>query len=415
MVKASEEICVIDELSKFLSAGPAWIWGAGLLGRSLYSVLKRNGLADLVIGFVDSNPTVQGQSFLGLPVKSPAVVGNDGRVIVAAAKAVEAIYRKPVESAGLKIENVFDVNRYPELGHWSVEIVGACNLKCPSCPRGNFGSVTGKRIMRPEQFAAMIDHIEKINRWTSYVAIYNWGDTLLHPNLKEILDILNARRFYIAASSNLSMPKPDIETVAQNLRCGELRISLSGFTQEIYGRSHRGGDIELVKSNMRRLRACLDAADNKDIQVKVVYHIYKHNAHEVPLMREFAESLGFVFDPIKAILFPVEHMIDYLEKGCSSSVDFNEMADYMLEPLGEVLQRGTPHDVCKFWKQNNVDVDGAVTLCCITFDRTRNTIADNLLVEESVGSLIERKRSHPMCTECMSHRIDQFVWGDLWV
>jgi len=410
-----EDTCVIEELSEFLSKGPAWIWGAGLLGRSLYSVLKRNGLSGQVAGFIDSNPTVQGRSFLGVPVEGAAAIGPRGRVIVAAAKNVEAIYHRLVDSAEAGSENVFDINRYPELGHWSIEIVGACNLKCPSCPRGNFGTVAGKRVMRPERFAAIVDHIAKIDRGTSYVAIYNWGDTLLHPNLKEILDILNERLFYIAASSNLSMPKPNLETIAQELRCGELRISLSGFTQEVYGRSHRGGDIELVKSNMRQLRACLDAAGNHDIQVKVVYHVYKHNAHEVSLMKEFAESLGFVFDPIKAILFPVEHMMDYLDKGCSSSEDFNNMAEYMLEPLRQVLRRGSPHSICKFWKQNNIDVDGAVTLCCITFDRTRNTIAHDVLAEGSVGALLARKRSHPMCSGCMSHSIDQFVWGDLWV
>jgi len=406
---------VLEKMSDFLADDqPAYIWGAGLLGRSIYASINRNGLSRKIVGFVDSNPSVQGKSFLNIPVLGPDVLKRDDKIIVAAAKN-DAPILDFAARIGIAATHIFSLNRYPELGHWSVEVVGACNLRCPSCPRGNYTATAGKRVMKPDQFAEVVSHIDRIDPAASYIAIYNWGDTLLHPNLSDIIDVLNEKKFYIAASSNLSMPKPDLESVAKKLRCGELRISLSGFTQEIYGQSHRGGDIEVVKSNMRKLRQALDDHKNADIQVKVIYHIYKHNQHEVDLMRAYAESLDFVFDQIKAILFPVEHMIDYVSKGGSSSDDFNRMADNMLHPVAEVLQRGEPRIVCKFWKQNNVDVDGAVTLCCITFDRLKNTIVDNVLDVRGIGEIMSRKVVHPTCQVCMAHKIDQFVWGDLWV
>ncbi len=391
----------------------AYIWGCGLLGRSLFAAINRRGLADKVAGFIDSNAKMQGTSFQEKIVYPPDVAGGS-RVIVAAAKKTAPIFEQLARS-GVEGCDIFDVSRCPELGHWSIELVNGCNLKCPSCPRGNYGNTMGKKIMPVELFSKIIKHISKIDEFVSYIAIYNWGDSLLYPYLPQILEILNDGKFYIAASSNLSMPKPDLDSVAKHLRCGELRVSVSGFSSDIYGRSHKGGNIDTVKRNMVKLREKLTEYNNNDIQVKVVYHIYKHNLHQVKLMEDFATELGFVFDPIKAILFPVEHLTDFVESGSSRSVEFNSMADNMLESVESVLQRGREEKLCKFWRQNNVDVDGAVTLCCISFDRNINTIADTILQIETTDELLRRKTVHPTCRKCMHYKINQFVWGDLWV
>ena len=54
------------------------------------------------------------------------------------------------------------------------------------------------------------------------------------------------------------------------------RVSLSGFSQPIYGQTHERGDVERVKANMRKMREYLTEFDQKTY-VEVNYHIYKHN------------------------------------------------------------------------------------------------------------------------------------------
>lgn len=59
-----------------------------------------------------------------------------------------------------------------------VDIVGSCNLRCPSCPVGNMGlGVNQVGIMDPVAFQrivvkARLDHDAKI------VALYNWTEPL---------------------------------------------------------------------------------------------------------------------------------------------------------------------------------------------------------------------------------------------
>ena len=87
-------------------------------------------------------------------------------------------------------------------------------------------------------------------------------------------------------SSNLNVLRNPEELVAGGLDF--LRVSLSGFTQAVYRRGHREGDIEAVKANMRRLAAAVKAT-KATTRVEVFYHLYRHNRHEVAAMKSFAE------------------------------------------------------------------------------------------------------------------------------
>ena len=93
---------------------------------------------------------------------------------------------------------------------------------------------------------------------------------------------------------------------------GGITISLSGFTQKIYEIAHKGGNIEVVKENMKKLSSALREAKVSTI-VSVYYHKYRYNLDEVKLMEEFAKSLGFGFELIGHILCRLKKVKDYIE------------------------------------------------------------------------------------------------------
>jgi hypothetical protein len=74
------------------------------------------------------------------------------------------------------------------------------------------------------------------------------------------------------------------------------RISLSGFTQEVYGYTHRGGNIERVKQHMVEL-AEAKRRQNATTNIHVLYHRYKHNLRDEASMRDFAHGPGIGFQP----------------------------------------------------------------------------------------------------------------------
>ncbi len=121
-----------------------------------------------------------------------------------------------------------------------IDIVGTCNLRCPTCPVGNSPE-------RPRGFmdlALFRRIIAKIRRESPVphpqINLYNWGEPLLHPELPRIIAILRQAGMRSYLSSNLNI-KRGLEAV---IAAGpdELKISLSGFSQETYSRTHARGE-----------------------------------------------------------------------------------------------------------------------------------------------------------------------------
>ena len=64
-----------------------------------------------------------------------------------------------------------------------IDVVGGCNLKCVGCPNSTLDRKI--RFTTPENFNLQLSNInvERIE----FLKLYNFGETLLHPNLDEIL------------------------------------------------------------------------------------------------------------------------------------------------------------------------------------------------------------------------------------
>lgn len=91
--------------------------------------------------------------------------------------------------------------------HFNIEIAGNCNLRCPSSPVGN--SVADGR---PRGFMD-IALFEQVVRKTvaeskgarPKIALYDWGEPTLHPQLPEILDIIRRNGLQSRVSSKLNV------------------------------------------------------------------------------------------------------------------------------------------------------------------------------------------------------------------
>ena len=129
-----------------------------------------------------------------------------------------------------------------------IDICGACTLRCPSCPQGNVKDYRlPQGFMAPELLQEIVTKARAECRRPN-ISLFNWAEPLLHPQLPELIRIVQDAGIPCHLSSNLDiLPDADALMAANP---ASLRISTSGFSQEIYGRTHRGGDIERVKTHM---------------------------------------------------------------------------------------------------------------------------------------------------------------------
>ena len=216
-----------------------------------------------------------------------------------------------------------------------IDIFSYCNLRCPSCIVGNkYGDVRSwpRGVMPPELLARVLDKaLTECD--VSWVGLYNWTEPLLHPRLPDMIRAVKSRNIPCSVSSNLNVLR-DPELILQE-NPDHFRVSLSGFTQPVYEIGHRSGNIETVKTNLKRLAEAKKAVSNSTTHVQILYHRYNYNAHEIAPMKALADSLGFHFDTILAQIFPVEKIIAISEGRVSA--DDTEILSRLLLPLNQAL------------------------------------------------------------------------------
>lgn len=286
---------------------------------------------------------------------------------------------------------------------YNIDVIEACNLRCPSCPVGNSTDAERPRgRMSVEMFDAIMDKIARETPNVQYIGLFSWTEPLLHRNLAQMVASVKRHGFPCHLSSNLNRIDRLEEIVAA--KPDRFRISLSGFTQEIYAQTHTGGDIETVKSNMRRLREIMDAQGSA-MQVFVSYLRYRHNmGDDYAAMHGFAREIGFHWEPVWAFLMPLEKNLDYFE-GRSTATDRKIIELLAVSPdEHKQLRVGSRSRDCALRaEQMSIDADGGVPLCCATFDK-RNRIAQSFL-DTPFDELQRLKYSSLLCTTCMSHEL----------
>jgi len=288
--------------------------------------------------------------------------------------------------------------------HFHVDILGTCNLTCPSCPVGNSANIkapTGHMSLE------LLDKILKKATAECEVtgfALYNWTEPLLHPKLPDMIRLIRSYEINCLLSANLNLIK-NINAVME-ANPGGLRITVSGFTQEQYGWTHRDGDIEVVKKNMAEVARAKERS-GATTNVTVGFLRYLGNHDDELKMKEYATSLGFGFEPLWAYLMPLEKVLAYAEPD-SIDVELTHDDRELINRLALPLDRSI--EVAKKYKerpcnlrdrQMALNFRGEVMLCCTVYDQGKYKLANFL--DTPLDELQDVKYRHSMCGSCMKH------------
>lgn len=316
-----------------------------------------------------------------------------------------------------------------------LEVNSACNLRCPSCTKGNKeGYEHQNGIMEWGLMLQCIDKIANENK-DAIVFLYGNSEPFLHPKLPEVIQAVKARGLRCEFSTNLN----HVHRLDETLAAGPsfIIISLSGFTQEVYVKGHQGGDIEKVKANLKLLG---EANRAHKVPISVNYHVYTDNEHELPLMKEYCESVGVGIFTSNARAISMENAIQHCrEKDPNPEPyavqphrpDWNHllppvtqqwkdtMARLKIPPekAREMYAHLPHHPVCPVGDMFTfIRHDGKTSLCACVADR-RITLGDFL--ETSQDRLSQQRRGHAICQQCLKYRmsyyfhiVDRDKWGD---
>jgi len=328
-----------------------------------------------------------------------------------------------IEASGPAPASALDLRSW----RYVFEINSNCNLRCALCHAGNREGYEYKAgIMDRDLMERCLDKMQQENP-NAVVCCYVNSEPFLHPRIAECVSAIKRRGFRCEFSTNLNYmwqldqvlaAKPDLFTA-----------SVSGFTQPVYERAHKGGNIETVKQNFLEVVEA-NRRGGHGIHIGMSYHMYEYNLHEVEPMKQFTEATGAQFLLSWGRAITIENTVQalrHLERARTGrdvpyaigkgGMDLNKLLPPASEKFIKSMEQLRVHpqkamNLYERWPVSKVCVmadvfteirfDGQVQLCAWTDDR-RLTLGAYL--EMSQAQISEARRGHPLCQECLRYRL----------
>lgn len=394
------------DLEILLRGRQLYVWGASIVGSGICRALERCGIPP--VAFIDSSTRLRGMKTLGYPVLPPGVLlanpaVRDRMFIVIASGHYEDEIAGICRQAGLQPGKDFLSARRLSPLDPSVDVSGLCNLRCISCPRGNYQEQPPRGFMSAATYKQVLEKLLGELPFMGNVQLYAWGEPLLNPEISEIVRMTVERGVLCAISTNLNLHK-DFEAVVR-ARPDWIKVSASGFGPS-YETTHTGGDWVLFRSNLERLSK-LRQQFHQDMYVELNYHLYRHNqGDQYRDMFELCNDLGFVFRPNWAYLYPLDTVMAYCE-GRELNCEASSTLDMLQLGIDEGLMRARLQTdlPCAEERCFPISWDLSVRSCGAYF---WPTVSENFL-EEPLESILERRDQSGICNRCRRHALHRYT------
>jgi MoaA/NifB/PqqE/SkfB family radical SAM enzyme len=396
------------------------LWGARMTGLGALRRISAEG--GTVSFFVDSDKALQGKSLQKRRIVSPSdcvqkyITGDFDIIVITAVLKAADIYEAILSAyEGHNRPEVF-VYGNSDTPSVTIDVLGTCNLKCSSCAHSIPNHRVPKGSMSFGTFERVLDKAVLDNPDLSHISLYSWGDPLLHPHLAKIVDYTHSKNIAVAISSNLSINLDGKLDAVINSNPDYFKVSVSGYSQSIYESTHQGGDINLVKSNLYKVRYLMNKY-NRDFLVDINYHLYRNNhGAELESFRRLAADLDFTLSTTFSLVMPLERVIAYLD----GNPDYNTTLlndDYLLVDIREGIAaaggKGLPVRDCPYLhNQININADLSVPLCCLTFERTDRTIVAENYLQTSPEQIVRSKLEKTICARCQKEGLPEYNLGN---
>jgi len=288
---------------------------------------------------------------------------------------------------------------------YAIDVVGGCNLRCPTCPVGNQKEML-KGIMPPELFSSILKKISRDNPvHKPDIWLFNWSEPLLNPHLPSFIEEIREANLSSFISSNLNIS--DRIDGVMKANPDRFKVSISSLKQEIYGVTHERGDIKTVVDNFERLAKARDR-HSSSTEIWIGHHLYKNTIGEIDQIKALANHYGFGYRPSYAIMAPIEKSYSSIKNIHSEmSAIENELIFHPKTIAENIKPRRSGNMDCELrFNMTAINYDGSVSLCCGTTQSLSNEVGiKTYFLEKSKSEMEALKYNHHFCTLCMANNL----------
>jgi radical SAM protein with 4Fe4S-binding SPASM domain len=246
----------------------------------------------------------------------------------------------------------------------TIDIGNVCNLRCPLCPTGRGDKSAGRGLMKIEDYKKVIDELAPC---LTNLQLHNWGEPLLHNGLVDMIRYAKERSVPVSISTNLTLLKPDQAEGLMGTFIEKIFISCDGASRETYGKYRVGGDFDDVVDNIRMLVRAKKKIGNRYTRLKLLFHVFRHNEHEIGSIKDLAGRLGveLLIDRMRPDMGKeiFEKARDAIRRDKEWMPENKEYSPFDLEKE-EKLKATSCREL---WGKSVVNWDGSVFPCCAVY------------------------------------------------
>ena len=282
--------------------------------------------------------------------------------------------------------------------HVTIEASGYCNARCKWCKTGrkNREAPPVQRYLSCQSLERAVGHLKAYHLIASgcLIDLFNWGEPFLNPELIPIIELLQSNGFRVGLSTNASKYMELPSSLLSGIEY--LILSISGFSQESYGRIH-GLNLDTVKQNIVRLAEHFSRNGHPG-KVIMNFHVYQHNLSEIEAANEFCLRHNICFSPHIAYLADEALFIPYLE----GTLQYDMLREASKELLLGLLTADASSPVSfRCPQKDNLVLDEALHVlpCCLF---TSSEQLGSLYDFTSIDALRNALDSWRYCDRCLS-------------
>lgn len=258
-----------------------------------------------------------------------------------------------------------------------IEITNVCNLSCSFCKQ----TKRKKQMMTTDQFESIL---KKINSYTDYIYLHVKGEPLIHPKLKEILDIASKYQKKVTITTNATLLKENEQILLESSCIRQMNLSLHS---------------ENNKENY--LEEIFQSVDKLSKKMNIVYRFWTlHNGNLNEKSTEIVKKINSYYH-----LSP--EIVEKLYKESNIKIKENIYVNKDNEFLWPEVENDyyEPCGYCHALKdQMAILVDGTIIPCCLDGEGIINL---GNIYENTLEEIIFGNRAQNMIKGFQSRRVNE--------
>jgi MoaA/NifB/PqqE/SkfB family radical SAM enzyme len=267
-------------------------------------------------------------------------------------------------------------NLIPRTAYHLAIDVAHCNLTCSMCPRGGInGSGNPDRgLMEFDLFRRIVEKFVRDKVWIDGMSAGHWGEPLLNPDLPAMIRYVKSHPTAMKPGTRVSvnttlnrLPDP-VELMKSGI--DSIAISISGMTQEVYCRNHKGGNADTVLENIVRLAEIRKGEQLEHVKLRMVFHGYLYNRPDAELAKEFCAQHGLRFTLHRPAIVNVEDAVAFFRDKERQRDFYGAFIDVDEEMAGmRTMDYGRIKDCHLRRKRVTVNLNGQLYRCAQVFEK----------------------------------------------